>query len=73
MIGLWPVFFYVIILLGVFMKIIDFNFRDIDKMIIQLDDTNILKVIDLKLDVPFYGVIYIDHEKGNCQIKKCLH
>lgn len=46
------------------MKIIDFNFRDIDKMIIQLDDTNILKVIDLKLDVPFYGVIYIDHEKG---------
>ena len=24
----------------------------------------ILKVIDLKLDVPFYGVIYIDHEKG---------
>ena len=33
-------------------------------MIIQLDDVKLLNVVDLKLDVPFYGVIYIDHEKG---------
>ncbi|MBR2711377.1 MAG: hypothetical protein IKE89_02790 [Bacilli bacterium] len=46
------------------MKVIDFNFRDIDKMIIQLDDVKLLDKVDLKLDVPYYGVIYIDHEKG---------
>ncbi len=46
------------------MKIIDSNFRDIDKEIIKIEDKNILKKVGLELNIPFYGIIYIDHRNG---------
>lgn len=46
------------------MKIIDYNFRDIDKEIIEINDKSILEKFDLDLETPFYGVIYIDHRNG---------
>ena len=46
------------------MKIIDYNFREIDSNIIKIEDKSILRKLDLELNIPFYGVIYIDHRNG---------
>lgn len=46
------------------MKIIDSNFRDIDREIIKIEDKNLIDKIGLDLSIPYYGVIYIDHRNG---------
>ena len=46
------------------MKIIDYNFREIDKEIIKVEDKSILDKLNLDLEIPFYGIIYIDHKNG---------
>ena len=46
------------------MKIIDYNFREIDKEIIKIEDKSILDKLNLDLNIPFYGIIYIDHKNG---------
>ncbi|MBQ6539055.1 MAG: hypothetical protein IJL76_02125 [Bacilli bacterium] len=46
------------------MKIIDYNFREIDREIIKIEDKTILDKLNLELNIPFYGIIYIDHKNG---------
>ena len=46
------------------MKIIDSNFRDIDREIIKIEDKSLIDKVGLDLSVPYYGVIYIDHRNG---------
>ena len=46
------------------MKIIDYNFREIDREIIKIEDKTILDKLNLELNIPFYGIIYTDHKNG---------
>ena len=46
------------------MKIIDSNFRDIDREIIKIEDKNLIDKVGLDLSIPYYRVIYIDHRNG---------
>ena len=44
------------------MKLKEFNFRDLDKKIILLNDKNLISNTDIT--IPYYGIIYIDHNNG---------
>lgn len=44
------------------MKLTDYSFRDIDKKIVKLEDESLISNYDV--DIPYYGVVYIDHVKG---------